>query len=383
MEHYHAIFAKIWQVGRINWKEDIPTAAVAFNRQGNYIAFYFNPTFFASLNDEEKCAVIVHECLHILLNHGVRGKGLNGKLANYAQDAVINDMLIHKYGFDPNLPVFKDAIFLDKLEEDLKIKLPKNRGFEFYYNEMLKSPEIEWRYVAFDDHSSLPDHSLGDIERHINQLSDEEKERLKQSLADLAEAKAASGGNGASLNWSVVNLEPSERVAWKQLIAKTIIGSWTYRQENQWRLKERRFSLIADDLTVPSSGEVEGEDTRKVDTVFFMDVSGSCHSHVPKFTNEARKIPRDQFNVEAYAFDTGVYKINIHDLSIPLGGSTSFHQLEEELRRREVYPEVVFVMTDGDGSPVSPLHPKRWTVLLTAGGRRNCFPPECNFIECM
>ncbi len=379
LESYHAIFAKIWQVGRVNWTDKIPTAAVSFNSKGNYISFLFNEEFYNSLNEEELCAVIVHECLHVLLNHGIRGKGLHPELANIAMDAVINDMLINKYGFDPKLPLFEKLVFRHKLEEQFG-PLEVGREFEYYYQKLLSSPNLKWEFGSMDSHDWLPTETMGDIERSINKLSDEEKERLSALGKELADAQKP--GTGSSTDWRRVTLVPAGKVAWKQMMAKAMYNSFATKKSYQWRLPDRRFSMLPKDMLIPQQGDVAGDEKIKVDTVFFMDVSGSCHSLVPTFLSEAKRIPKEQFAVEAYAFDTKVEKISIFAKDIPFGGGTSFEQLEELLCKRDRYPEVVFVMTDGDGTAVSPKYPSRWNILLTKGGRRHCFAEGCRFIEC-
>ena len=44
LEDYHAVFYKLWQIGRPVFNEDIETAAVQFDQIGEFVYFHFNPT---------------------------------------------------------------------------------------------------------------------------------------------------------------------------------------------------------------------------------------------------------------------------------------------------------------------------------------------------
>jgi hypothetical protein len=110
----------------------------------------------------------------------------------------------------------------------------------------------------------------------------------------------------------------------------------------------------------------------------FIDVSGSCRGFVRKFAAEARRIPKQHYDIECWAFDTALIEFDLKGTKVPYGGGTSFHQLEEYLCKRPKYPDLVFVMTDGDGTTVKPRLPNRWHVFLTYD-HRSCFPTVKNF----
>ena len=72
MEQYHSVFETMWSMGKPSFTSDIPTAAVAFDKDGKYIDFLFNPEFWGELSEYEKIFIICHECLHVILSHGLR-----------------------------------------------------------------------------------------------------------------------------------------------------------------------------------------------------------------------------------------------------------------------------------------------------------------------
>ena len=66
------------------WTEKIETAAT------NGTHLYINPVFFLDLSEELRIGVIVHEVLHVALQHMIRCKDMHRKLGNVAADHVIN-----------------------------------------------------------------------------------------------------------------------------------------------------------------------------------------------------------------------------------------------------------------------------------------------------
>ena len=50
LEPHHAVFTKVWQMGKPIFDETIQTAAVQFDKEGNFILFRFNPEFWKSLD---------------------------------------------------------------------------------------------------------------------------------------------------------------------------------------------------------------------------------------------------------------------------------------------------------------------------------------------
>ncbi|NJO65990.1 MAG: hypothetical protein HC836_50360 [Richelia sp. RM2_1_2] len=108
---------------------------------------------------------------------------------------------------------------------------------------------------------------------------------------------------------------------------------------------------------------VNSLDTEKIDVWLFMDVSGSCVDLKDRFWKAYRSIPTAFFNIVPHVFDDGVRRISKNE-EIRVGGGTSFDKIEEyirsEVKGRSKYPHIVFVITDGQGTPVVPLIPSRW-----------------------
>ena len=85
LEDKHALFYVMWQLGHIRFTDALPTAAIAFNREGDSIDFLFNPTFWNNSDQTTRQFIICHECLHVALKHGLRMKDtINPEIVNTA-----------------------------------------------------------------------------------------------------------------------------------------------------------------------------------------------------------------------------------------------------------------------------------------------------------
>lgn len=372
LNNYHGIFSQIWVMGRPRLTDKIPTAAVAFNRDGGFVEFLFNQKFMESLSITELCFVVAHECLHVILNHGKRLQKLNPQAGNMSADITINEMLINHFGFSRELPLIKNlpACLISTCFKDKEHLIAKEREFEYYYEKLMEDGQSGGGQ-GFDDHSQLPQEVLDDIRDAINKLSKEELETLKNNLK---------AGDGSSFEWITTALKPKKIRTWENVIRKWTIAAYKTKMQTQWKITNRRFSVVEQysELLIPSDYDVDEKMATKIDMVFFMDVSGSCHSDSEKFFAAARSVPRDKFFIEPYAFDTEIIKINLSDDKLPNGGGTSFHQLEEHLQKKKTYPAAVFVLTDGYGTDVAPKYPDRWHVFLTSEQKDN-FKGPVNF----
>ena len=110
----------------------VPTAGVRLNPDTSQFEMFYNPEFMASLADEHKLGVLMHEFYHIIFEH-VTGRlppeGMN-KLWNFATDLAINSH-IH-----------------DQLPESACVptrgpfaEYPMGKAAEWYYSKLQKDEE--------------------------------------------------------------------------------------------------------------------------------------------------------------------------------------------------------------------------------------------------
>jgi hypothetical protein len=405
LEIYHAVFSKIWNVGKPRLVTTIPTAAVSFDKNGNFIDFQFNVDFWNKLTSYERLFVICHECLHIILNHGVRLKTLNPEIGNVSADVVINELLATSFGFDRSKLITwvdKNGCWLNTVFKEVKVPVESDKSTEYYYN-ILKS-ELEKNILEqlasgnlkiIDDHSGLEGISseglediLGDI---LNSMNDLEKSSLEKSLSqnenEVQESCKTAGSLAGTLKISVSVAKVKKKKKWE-----TVIKKWanrfikdTDKDHEQWARINRRFSgMLAEGMFLPSEMEVEERDEikKKIKVIFFQDTSGSCVHLAERFFSAAKSLPTKRFDVELYCFDTQVYKTSLQSGELYGFGGTRFDILEAKVMEickgdLSKYPKAVFVISDGYGGNIIPKKPKNWYWFLSEW-YLEYIPTECN-----
>jgi predicted metal-dependent peptidase len=186
VEAHHTVFNELWKLGKPVFTNSIPTACVKFDvKTGDTVDFCFNPKFYQSISNEEKAFIICHECLHILLKHGIRGDFNNPEISNVAMDIAANNILINNFGFNrQNLPVMKKGCWVDTVFKKEK-NVPTNESFEFYYNKIVEQCKKEGRidYQSIDDHSATDNKDIDKLlDRIKNNVSEDERKKISKEL---------------------------------------------------------------------------------------------------------------------------------------------------------------------------------------------------------
>lgn len=413
LELHHAVFSKIWNMGKPRFTDKIPTACVTFDKEGNHLDFQFNPVFWDSLKPYERNFVICHECLHIMLSHGVRLKELNKDLGNIAADVVINEMLVDGFGFEKSKLdwVGKNGCWMDSVFKDAKTPVEKDRSMEYYYGLLKKDFAEQIKealqsgggggFETLDDHEGIKgmdstdlEDVLGDV---LESMNESEKESLDKSFKEgnsheTQESSKMAGSMPGNLEIVVKVGQVKKKKKWE-----TVIKKWanTYLKQNdkdheQWARVNRRFVGITSamgNMFLPSEMEIEEreEEKKRIKVVFFQDTSGSCSHLAERFFKAAKSLDPKKFEVELYCFDMKCYKTSLESGKLYGFGGTSFSILEDEVMKickgdLSKYPKAVFVITDGCGDPIQPRKPKNWYWFLSYD-YRNYIPKECNIFK--
>lgn len=409
LERHHALFYKLWEMGKPVFDEKIDTAQVEFNRDGALVAFVFNPTFYNKLSRYELEFVICHECLHVALNHGPRAKdSRTPRAANVALDVVVNHILVNNFGFDrEQLPIANDCCWIDTVFADKKydpdskelvktedadssaIDVPANRTFEFYYSlifrELEKDPLFSALLKLVDGHGGLANGNSKDIDEIIDTLDKNLSPEDKQGLKDIIKNHYQDGGNDGkpggqqagkgSGGWTFVKVGyVKKQKKWETVIKKWSRKFWKpeYKDVEQWARLNRRFAAVTSDLLLPTEMEVESDSGEgQIEVWFFLDTSGSCYHLKERFFKAAKSLPPQRFKIRLFCFDDGVQETDLQSQKIYGGGGTSFSKIEAFIQKTIkdesiLYPEAVFLITDGYGDRVVPQHPELWHWFLSS-----------------
>lgn len=400
LEKHHSIFYMFWKMGKPIFTNKVDTAAVAFDRDGEFIQFLFNREYWNSLSEYERLFTIAHECLHVILDHGVRTKDAkaNSLACNVALDVVVNHTLVDRFGFDrKSLRDDNKLCWMDTVYPNQEVK--SNQSFEYYYNLLPKidvplfsgfSGDGEG-FAIPDEHERLSQSDFdGFLDEVASNLSDEEKGAIKELTDQLGEDQESSktAGSTAGGRWAIANVGVVQRKRkWE-----TVIKKWSKKYDRpefhdieQWARLNRRFSFLDGGLLLPSEMEQEFELEGKIDVWFFQDTSVSCASFRDRFFKAAMTLNPDRFNVHMHCFDTQVYKTTLESKKLFGFGGTSFQPIENYIQaemksEKKTYPEAVFVITDGYGSSVKPEKAKNWYWFLSTN-YKHYIPKDSNIFN--
>lgn len=417
LTEYHRLFYAIFELGVPAYTEQIKTAAVGLNMGTGKINFMINPKFFFKLGTKEQLFIICHEAMHVLLSHIDRSLryDLDAYISNIAQDIVINETLVNEFGFNKSSLDFGVTLcFIDTVftkEQIMQDNIVAGKSFEFYYNLLMKyRKEISQEVVLLDFHLDgsngngsgngdvvlkdgdgniiveIPEEIADSIADKIgHNLSQEELEDLLDALKDSYQ-QAGTGSGGSDLR---VKLEEKKKRPWERLIKNKIasLQKTVNKNHETFKFRPRRIVNLPENLYLPETKEEEFKENDRFNIVFFIDSSGSCSNYQSKFFNLVRTIPPEKFNVKVYSFDTNTYLLDMKDLKTKGGGGTLFSILEERVQYLKVndkeykkkYPDLVFVLSDGDGNDIHPEKPDRWYFLLTKNSTRHV-PSKANII---
>lgn len=400
LERHHTLFYKLWALGRPVFDDRVPTAQVRFDKIGKCIMFEIGTAFWGTLSFVQKLFVICHEAKHVINNHGKRALDIktaeDRRLANIAMDICVNEDLIARFGFQRDEIDPDDRwIWADKVAKELGlIGLETDCSFEYYYNLLKRhappnfgggggtegAPGGGGGMETVDDHDALGGMSDADIEEVMKEiaesgLSEDEMRRIANALNDDKDKNERGCGNQAL--GQMFSIQPE--VVKKKRKWETVIRKWISkairivdRDTSQWIRTNRRMAAVVSDLMLPSdaTNDIRAPDKHKIKVWFFLDTSGSCISYKHRFFRAARSIPEDKFDMRLLCFDTSVYSTTLKSGAVFGGGGTSIRNVESYILRETIakgqkYPDAVFLITDADAPPVSPLYPERWYWFLT------------------
>lgn len=396
LERYHAIFYQFWELGVPMFSKRIPTAAVCFDKEGHCVNFLFNPDFWKGLTTTQRNFIISHECLHVILRHGVRSKDCENKDgANVAMDVVINEMLCEQFGYDrkeidpDNKLCWMDTIFHNDPEVE------KGQSFEYYFKRLPADYKIPDGTMLVDIHDFL-DKDIDNILKKLGpSLTDEEKKKIRDIVRKQLRSPIQGGTSAGTValgDWLSVgnqNIKPKQK--WE-----TVIRKWMrkylpneFDMYEHWARVNRRMVLIPDDALLPSEMELQDKEVEgKIKVFFYLDTSGSCVHLADRFWKAAKSLPKNRFDVRLFCFDVEVYPVTPEmekKGKVRGGGGTNFEIIEGSIQKIikadalktggvVTYPEAVFVISDGEGTPFKTPKPDRWYWFLTERNSQQYIP---------
>lgn len=322
--------------------------------------FYY-PDFFEPLTDGQIVFVMMHEVLHVVLNHLGRARFSSHKhhqIGNLAADFAANQILVSENigkHIGSGYITKADLVAATKKEKDIKEMgtlydpIYANMSYEEIYEDLLETAEeLEKEgYIKPMAGSGFDSHEDWDS------LSEEEKQKIKDAIRDsvVSAANGVGAGNvpGSMRRFLGDLLTP--KLNWKQLLTKKIESQ--VRSVRTYARLNRRASTS--NFIFPSKAPEQG-----VTAVLAVDVSGSIgNQEIREFFTECVHLFETyaNFKIGVLCFDTRGYNYQEYDqynsdeiLSYDLtgGGGTDFSGIFKYLKELEIVPEQLVIFTDGE-----------------------------------
>ena len=316
--------------------------------------FYYNSRFIMMLKPKEVEFLVAHEVLHVVYDHMGRRGDRDPQIWNIADDYCVNaDLKRHKIGqFITTVPCLYEQKYDGKAAEEVYDDLMKN------VKKISMDDLIE---QLLDDHLDSEDgDGDGDSEDGTGnkkgkgrpQLSDEEKERIRQEVKQ-AIINASSTAEAGSLPAGVERLirqATNPVMPWRELIQTNLTSA--IRTDYSWMRPSRRGWHM--DAIMP--GMTPGEE---IDVVVAIDMSGSISDkQAQQFLGEIGGMMDafDGYKVHVFCFDTEIYNpqdfnsenMDGIDTYEPMGGGgTDFDAIFEYLKKVGNVPKRLICFTDG------------------------------------
>lgn len=325
------MFAGVLSVGKVNFTEDLPTAAT------NGRDVMYNPKFIDTLNDKELNYVVLHEALHKVYQHMHLWKKLwkeNPMLANMAADYVVN-YAIHEADADSEIAKRPDSALFDLAYKGMTTKQ--------IFDMLKKDSEFVKQQTGHDTHDWEGAEALSD---------DEVKETAKQIDQALRQGEIIRGKMQGNKNRAVNEiLEP--KVNWREQLREFVNSTCKNKDRTSWRRPHKRF--IGQDIYMPSMiGESIGQ------VVVGIDTSGSIgQKELNEFLSEVVAICDDvaPSSIELLYWDTAVaghetynqgdYKALVQSTKPAGGGGTHVGCVNQYVKDKRIQPEAIIILTDG------------------------------------
>lgn len=391
IESCDVFYATLFNLADVKFSENIQTACINFDKEGNTLNMEINPSFWKDLNEDAKAFVVLHELYHVVFDHGKRIINLGGdfRIGNQASDIVINHHIHEKVGLDRELFDWKPYCWVETCFPKEK-DMPTDMNFEFYYNKLQSNKNSEEKELIGshgdglenneenkNEEKSTPSEEVEDDFSPKN-FSDVFKDILEQN-PDLIEEiskspdfaklgdelkefmpihpKLGKGHEGKKEDFKKLDEKPTFKKLMKLLIPKK--KDINDDPVEMWVGAHRRYSAFLKQnkhILLPNTKEEEvfsGKDKKEV--WIFMDSSGSCHGMFHIFSNIVMALLKEKgVNCRAFAFGDDCEEVDVknHKISFYSGNEGGFDCIEDKIlnimkKEKVKYPDNVVVLSDG------------------------------------
>ena len=328
-----------------------PTAAV----DGRNI--YFNRNFVESLSLDETIFLWCHEIMHCVYDHLGRRSHRDPKLANMAQDYVINAMLIEENIGTMITKTVEATNEHGETSQRVGLYDPRYLGWtsEAVYDDLIKRQVKQ--QLTLDVHIE-PDDGSGEGKdgkgKNPIQISDKDMKKIREEFKDkIIRAAGTSAGNLPKGIARLIDGMIEPKINWRDFIHQTVVSQLT--SDYSYHRPSRRSTNP--DVFLPSLMKEE-----QISVEVSIDLSGSisqemardCLSEIYGITQQY-----NDFLLGVSTFDTQVYNRqeftaeNIDELlhyECLGNGGTDISAVIKYLKENDIQPKLLIIFTDLESS---------------------------------
>ena len=236
----------------------IPTAGVRVNPDSAQFEMLYNPEFFASLSDEHKQGILMHEFYHLVFEHVTGRKPADGlkRIDNIAMDLAINCHISNLLPSEatPGPEVNGEAMKACIPGEGMFKDLPPYKTYEWYL-EALKQMRDEQEQDGdgeggqgsgdpFGDMDSLDSHDeFGEVDGTTQEIA---SERMKDAIKKAAEEaeKARNWGTVSSSMRGEIMDRIATKIDWRKVLRYFVKTSQRSDKRSTPRRLNKRYPRV-------------------------------------------------------------------------------------------------------------------------------------------
>ena len=321
----------------------------------------FDPAFAEKLSDQELQFVILHEVLHCVFRHCIRGKGLHSVLYNIACDIVVNSTILAMWGQESMMIAGEKAMHLApdgkegreyNAEEIYQMLIHQNHTngisqMQTAQNNANKSSQMQTDNEGFEK-SSFDRHDIWQGICDKAQLQDNWNRKIQSAFRQCGD----STGMPQQVRTIVQDIARRSGLNWKQLL-HDFLQSDTY--DYNFLPPDRRYAFS--DFYLPAYNMDEEHQTAD-DIWVCIDTSGSVTGEELTCTMAEILDAMRQAGLKGRIsfFDSNItepepfeFENDLKNLTAQGGGGTSFHIIFRYLKEK-LYPDLpraILIFTDG------------------------------------
>lgn len=339
----------------IEQREDIPTAMITSQGHMSY-----NPKWLDKLNDNQIKAVMLHEVLHVVLNHMLRMGTREPTISNIADDIVINNMLVqngfelvHGKGYiepyNNSVTLLDGQIKIDNIDEKFSESI-----YEELYHQMQQKGMIKEVLVSgYGTGKPNEDSKVKGFDAHEKGNADTKEAREAEKkwgdvLVEAANQAKLRGKLPAGMD-RIIDKILNKKLNWRNLLYKYITEAILY--DYSWNKLSRK--AVSTGIWLP------GPLKESIEVVVAVDTSGSIgQKELTDFLSEIVSIAKSFNNIEitvvvcdceiknTYVVRNGEIA-KIMALKVRGGGGTSHEPVVSFINKSKPNSKVLVMLTDG------------------------------------